>query len=158
MSNRLVILLLSLTLLSSCGFKLRGNFEIPEQLTQVTIDGGEREFTDQLTEVLVKNGSSVVEGGAEASTISITKSEFERFVRTKDSQGLATGYSYTYIIDFHVNDKEGERLLKSSTVSQFRTQEYESGNELEVEKEEEFLKEDMVKELVLQMVRRLARI
>ena len=158
MSNRLVILLLSLTLLSSCGFKLRGNFEMPEQLTQVTIDGGEREFTDQLTEVLVKNGSSVVEGGAEASTISITKSEFERFVRTKDSQGLATGFAYTYIIDFHVNDKEGEKLLAPSTVSQFRTQEYESGNELEVEKEEEFLKEEMVKELVLQMVRRLARI
>ena len=76
MSKRLVLILLSLTLLSSCGFKLRGNFEMPASLSQVVVDGGERELVDQLKELLVKSGSTVLDKGAEAASINITKSEF----------------------------------------------------------------------------------
>ncbi len=158
MSKRLVLLLLSLTLLSGCGFKLRGNFEMSEQLAEISIAGGERELVELLTELLVKSGSSVVEGGANAVTLSITKSEYERDVLSSDDSGVATGFDYRYIVDFNVTDKEGEKLLRPSSISQFRTLEYEAGDELAVEDEEEFLKEEMEKEIVLQMMRRLARI
>ena len=158
MSKRLVLILLSLTLLSSCGFKLRGNFEMPDSLSQVVVDGGDRALVDQLKEMLVKSGSTVLEKGAEVASINITKSEFEREVLTTGSTGIASSYTFRYLVDFNVTDAEGTVLQAPVTLNQLRNLSYEAGNELSVEKEEEFLKEEMEKELSLQIMRRLSRL
>ena len=158
MSKRLVLILRSLTLLSSCGFKLRGNFEMPASLSQVVIDGGERELVDQLKELLVKSGSTVLASGAEVASINITKSEFEREVLTTGANGIATSFNFRYLVDFNVTNAEGKVLQAPVSLNQIRNLTYEAGNELEVEDEEEFLKEEMEKELVLQIMRRLSRL
>ena len=158
MSKRLVLILLSLTLLSSCGFKLRGNFEMPDSLSQVVVDGGDRALVDQLKEMLVKSGSTVLDKGAEVASINITKSEFEREVLTTGSTGIASSYTFRYLVDFNVTDAEGTVLQAPVTLNQLRNLSYEAGNELSVEKEEEFLKEEMEKELSLQIMRRLSRL
>ncbi len=158
MSKRLVLILLSLTLLSSCGFKLRGNFEMPASMSQVVVNGGERELVDQLKELLVKSGSTVLDKGAEAASINITKDEFEREVLTSGSDGIASSYTFRYLVDFNVTDAEGKVLQKSVSLNQIRNLTYEAGNELEVENEAEFLKEEMERELSLQIMRRLSRL
>ena len=158
MSKRLVLILLSLTLLSSCGFKLRGNFDMPPSLSQVVVDGGDREFVDQLKELLVKSGSTVLEKGAEVASINITTSEFEREVLTTGEDGIATSYNFRYLLDFNVTDAEGKVMQPPVSLNQIRTLTYEPGNELAVENEATFLKEEMEKELSLQIMRRLARL
>ena len=158
MSKRLVLILLSLTLLSSCGFKLRGNFEMPASMSQVVVDGGDRELVDQLKELLVKSGSTVMDKGAEVATINITKSEFNREVLTTGSDGIATSYNFRYLVDFNVTDADGTVLQEPVSLNQIRNLTYEAGNELAVEEEELFLKEEMEKELSLQIMRRLSRL
>ena len=158
MSKRLALIIISLSLLTSCGFKLRGNFEMSPELEQLSIEGGERSLVEKLTELLEKSGSNIVDSSSEAPTLNLTNSEFVRDVETQSADGIATGFDYTYQVDYNVVDAEGESLLAPATSTQFRTLVYEVGNELEVEDEEEFLKDEMEKELVLQIVRRLSRI
>ena len=158
MSKRLLLLLLSLTLVTGCGFKLRGNFAISEALNQVAIEGGQRSLVEQLTDILQDSGSTVVASGESIPVIVITRSEYEQELHSTDTEGLATGFDYVYYVDFKVHGSEGEILLEPASITQRRNLDYEAGNELEVEEEEEFLKEEMEKEIVLQIMRRLARI
>ena len=129
-----------------------------EALTQVAIDGGDRELNTRLNETLSNSGSTVVPIGGSSPVIVITRSEYERDVRTRNANGIATGYDYTYTVDYNVVDANGETLQAPASLTQRRTLEYDPENELEAEDEEEFLREEMEKELVLQMMRRLARI
>lgn len=158
MSKRLVLLLLSFTLLTSCGFKLRGNFDIPASLSQIVIVGGERGLVSTLTNMLKKVGSTVLESGSEAPSINITRNEYEREVLTSNSDGIASSYRFRYFIDFTVADAAGEIIQPSISINQVRDLAYDAGNELEVEDEEAFLKEDMEKEISLQIMRQLSRL
>lgn len=166
MSKRLVLLLLSFTLLTSCGFKLRGNFDMPVSLSPVAslspvmIIGGERELVSTLSEMLVKSGSTVLksESGSEATSINITRNEYERKVLTSNTDGIASSYRFRYFIDFTVTDAAGEVLQPSISINQVRDLAYEAGNELEVENEEAFLKEGIEQEISLQIMRRLSQL
>ena len=159
MSRRLAIFLLSLTLLTGCGFKLRGNFSMPESLSTVKIEGGEREIVELLGELLEKSDSTVLEPGSDnAASVNITKSEYEREVLTSDAGGIASSYNFRYYVDFNVTDANGTVLQEPVSLNQLRTLDYEAGNELAIEDEALFLRAAMEKELVLQMLRRLSRL
>lgn len=132
---------------------------MPESLSTVKIQGGDREIVELLTELLEKSGSTVVDSEAEdVSSINITKSEYEREVLTSGATGVASSYNFRYFVDFSVTDAKDTELQPSTPLNQLRTLNYEAGNELEVEDEARFLKEEMEKEIVLQMMRRLARL
>lgn len=158
MLKRLILALVSLSLLSSCGFKLRGSFQIPAELTRISIEGGERAMVEQLTDILLKSGAEVMDSGTDSPTLTLSRSEFKRDVRTTDSDGIATGFDYTYLVEFNVSNAQGDTLLAPSSISQSRTLEYETGNELEFEEEEVFLKKEMEKDIALKIMRRLVRI
>jgi LPS-assembly lipoprotein len=158
MSKRLVLLLLSFTLLTSCGFKLRGSFDMPASLSQVVIVGGERELVSTLSEMLVKSGSTILESGSEAASINIIKNEYEREVLTSSADGIASSYQFRYLVDFTVTDAAGKVLQPSISVNQVRSLNYEAGNELAIEDEVAFLKEGMEQEISLQIMRRLSRL
>ena len=104
------------------------------------------------------NGITVVDAGADSPTLTLSRSEFNRRAVVTDADGIATEYEYTYHVDFKVSDVNGEVLLPLSSISRFNTLNYDVGNELEIEEEEEFLKESMEKNIVLQIVRELSRI
>ncbi len=158
MSKRLLLLILSLTLVTSCGFKLRGNFEMSEAISQISIEGGTRDLVELITELLNDSGSTVVPAESGVATLLITRSDYERLVRDKDADGLATGYDYEYNVDFNVVDADGIVLLPASSITQLRTLNFDPTELLENEEEEEFLREEMEKEIVLQILRRLSRI
>ncbi len=158
MSKRLLLVLIGLSLLSGCGFKLRGSYQLSVTLSQLSIEGGKRELVERLTGILMDNGITVVDAGADSPTLILSRSEFNRKAVGTDADGISTEYEYTYHVDFKVSDVHGEVLLPLSLISRFNTLKYDVGNELEIEEEEEFLKEGMEKDIVLQIVRELARI
>lgn len=158
MSKRLILIIISLTLLSSCGFKLRGNFRMSPALSTITVDGGDRDLRELIIDQLERSGSQVVDAGGGAATLLITRNDFDRTVRTKNADGLATGYDYRYTVDFSVTDAEGENLQSPDSIIQQRTLNYDPEETLEVEEEEDFLREEIEKEIVLQLMRRLSRI
>ena len=158
MYKRLLFIIIGLSLVSGCGLKLRGSFDMSAALTQISIEGGERQLRDRLMAVLVKSGSTVVDESVDSPTLVLANVAFNRDIRTQNADGIATGYNYLYLVDYSVTDTTGAILLPRSSTSQFRTAEYEAGDELEIEEEEAFLKGEMENEIVLQIMRKLARI
>ena len=158
MSKRLILLLLCLTLLSSCGFKLRGNFEMSAALSEISVESDDRLLKEELTTRLEKSGSTGVASKAGTPTLSVLTSDYERIVRTTDSDGLATGYDFTYTINYLVNDGNGGILQPQAKVVQRRTLQYDPAEQLQAKQEEEFLVEQMREEIVLQVMRKLSTI
>lgn len=159
MTRRLLLILTCFTLVSGCGFALRGNVTLPAALNTLSITGGEPELVDELENALEVAGVSIVDEGTEgASSMRFTLAEFDREVRTTDSNGLATSYDLRYRVGYDVRDTDGEELQINQTLVQKRVFDYNPLQQLQSEEEESFLKEEMRGELVLQILRRLSRI
>ena len=158
MQKRLILLILSLTLISSCGFKLRGNFEMSAALSEISVESDDRLLKEELTSRLEKSGSTVVASQAGTPTLTVLSSDFERIVRTTDSDGLATGYDFTYTINYLVTDGSGGILQPSAKIVQRRTLQFDPSELLQAVQEEEFLLEQMREEIVLQVMRKLSTI
>ena len=158
MSKRLLLVLIGLSLFSACGFKLRGSYQLSAQLSEISIKGGERELVERLTGILTGNDVTVVAAGSESPTLFLSLAEFSRETVSADTTGIATEFEYTYLVKFSVIAANGEALLPQSSISVFNTLEYNPDDELEFEEEEEFLKEEMEKDVALQIMRELARL
>jgi len=160
MSKRLFLVLIGLSFLSGCGFKLRGSFHLPPQLAEISIQGGERELVEQLTGILTGNGVTVVTTDAStgAAILSLSRTEFVRETTSTDVAGIATEFEYSWRVEFSVMDANGETLLSQSSLSVLNTLDYDPEDELEFEEEEAFLKEEMTRDVALQIMRELTRL
>ena len=158
MIEKILLIALTVSLLTGCGFKLRGNTDLSAALNPVSIEGGDRAFTGQLETLLKNNGTTVVGNDVESATIVISRVNYEREVRETNARGLATGYSYRYTVIFEVADAQGQVLQPKASISQYRTLDFDPESILEAEYEEEFLREGMEREITLQIMRRLSRL
>ncbi len=158
MMKNLLLMALTVSLLTGCGFKLRGNTDLSAALNPVSIEGTDRTFTEGLETLLKNNGTTVVDNDVESATIVISQSNYNREVRQTNARGLATGYSYRYTVIFEVVDAQGQVIQPKASISQYRTLDFDPEYILEAEYEEEFLREQMEKEITLQIMRRLSRI
>ncbi len=151
-TSRLALLLTSLSLLTACGFHLRGDIDLPPALAQVHIIGADRDLVDLLTNALQQNGARVTDTQADATVITVTTSRFQRNTLATDSAGLASVYRVDYQVTFTVTDHTAQ------TITQQRTYNYDPTQQLQSEQEERFLQTEMQREVVMQIVRRLTSI
>ena len=159
MTRRLLIILASISILSSCGFALRGNVVLSDSLNTIALVGEDHAIMNRLDRSLSRNDVNVVdEGTDDAAEIRFTQSLYEREVRTTDANGLATAYNLRYIIDYKVVSSEGEPLQINQHLKQTRVFEYDPAEQLQADEEERFLREEMEEEIVLQLMRRLGKI
>jgi len=159
MTRRLLLILTCFSLVSGCGFALRGNVTLPASLNKLALIGGEQELNQELEDALEVAGVTIVDEGDEtASTMTFSVAELEREVRTTDANGLATAFDLRYRVAYDVRDSAGEELQINQTLIQTRVFDYDPLQQLQAEEEEQFLREEMRQELVLQILRRLSRI
>lgn len=161
-SQRLILIVTTFAFLaglSGCGFALRGKVSLPEQLNNIVVTGSDREMTGLLRDALETSGANVVDSESDATAIlNLINSEFTREVRTTDSNGRATAYTLRYDVDYDVRETNGEEIQINQSIAQSRFLEYDPLQELQSEEESDFLQEEMQKEIVLQLLRRLSRI
>ena len=158
MFNRLIAILVLVSFLTACGFHLRGSFVMPASLNSVHIAGGDADFNESLAKELERAGSSVAGPGTESATVRIDNLAYLSSVSKTDTSGRATSYTYYYNLDYSVIDTNGEVLQAPTAIGQQRTQEYDPNQALLAEQEEAFLKEEMEKNLIIQLLRRLSRL
>ena len=141
----------------ACGFHLRGKIDVPEYLQRIHIKGTDIEFNQRLGDGLAFSDIEIVDDGEDTAIIDMTGTEYEREVNGTDENGLATSYKLKYLVKYTILDLESKSIQKQ-IMRKSRTLAYDPANILLFEKEEEFLKEDMQKELVTQMLRRISKI
>ncbi len=153
----LIMSVAAAALVAGCGFHLRGQLPLPEQLQVIAVTGTDRDFMDEMVDALTASGAEVVDEGAATAILELYNVEFNRNVRTIDTRGKVTGYNLRYDVSYRVIDEEGQEL-RDTTLSLRRDYNFEPEQVLQAEEEEESLRENMVEELTRRIMRQLVTI
>lgn len=158
MTMRLLLLLILSASLTACGFHLRGQLPIPDEINVITVKSAERDLQRRLVDALSFSGATVVGSAADAlAVLDLRNVRYDRTVRTIDDRGKVNGYTLQYLVDFTLVTAEGETLRDSSVATQ-RDFNFDPDLVLQAEIEEESLREDMLSDLTQQILRQLATV
>lgn len=157
-------------LLGSCGFRLRGDVEVPPQLQNVAITGVAQyaDLYQELKRVLQRSGSEVSTNRSLAkAVIVISAAETRKRVLSVDTQGRAAEYELNYRFFFSVVENTSnteidaqqpgqEKILvpqqKLELTRDFR---FDPNNVLATDAEEKQIRLELVQFAVRQMMRRI---
>jgi LPS-assembly lipoprotein len=153
----LVFLLSSSLLVSGCGFHLRGQIEVPQSLERMHVKGADVELVNDIERSLKFSSIDLVAEGDNAALLDVSNTSYVSDVIGTSSGGIATSYKLTYRVNYVVYAADGE-VLQADNVMQNRTLAYDPSQVLLFEREEIFLKEDMRKNLVSFILRRMSKI
>lgn len=155
---RSFLLLLVIGSVAACGFRLRGEIEIPPELKETRIIGP-AEFAPLALEfkrVLTRAGSSVLSSTATtSSTIIIEGERFTKRVLTVDALGRVAEYELIYSYAFKIVTSEKVELVPTQKIEFTRDYRFDPDNVLAIETEEARIRSEMVRFSVVQAMRRI---
>lgn len=156
---RWFLLLSLLSLVSGCGFHLRGAMELPQDMERLRITGNTNSpFYYELERALIAAGGQVVKSAeAVTATLSIQGERYGRRVLTVDSTGRASEYELSMRVTYSLSAPDGTELISSDEVSLRRDYRFNPGNVLASEAQEETLRDEMRRQAARQILRRLQR-
>jgi len=159
--QRLGIFLLTvvlITALSACGFHLRGSVQLPPEL--VTINVQDAKPSTDIAPVLrtaLRNAGVQISGSAPM-LLQLNAEQYGKRVLSVDSVGRAQEYGLSYTVRFSLKGRDGAEVwLAEQSVTQTRDLRFDATAVLGTENEEALLKEEMRRDAVLQILRRLQK-
>ena len=149
-------LLILLALLVSCGFHLRGQVTIPENLKKLRLTSQISDpIVQQLKITLQKYGIIVVNAGQKApSQLTIESLDHNTAFATTSANTNTKQYNITYNLTFSLFSEE-KPLLSHAVVSSSRTLTVNANRILGSDDEEITLKQEMQQELVQKLLTRV---
>jgi len=144
-----------------CGFHLRGAVDLSDSLKVMYIEGVslQRGFGLYLKRGLISNGIVVVEQAQQDSAVlKVIENKFDRRVLSVGSNAKVSEYELYASMRFLVLDAQGKTLADSQQVEAQRDYQFNEGEVLGRESEEALLRDELNKELVQSILRRLAAI
>lgn len=144
-------------LLSGCGFKLRG----PQALGFATVHINTSAMTElgaSLRRLIATTGSTtVVEDPDQADArLQILSNDRGREILSLSGTGKVREYQLTQTLRFQLLDKAGKALIPPTAIAASREYTFDDSQVLGKEQEESLLYNDMQKDLLQQLMRRLA--
>ena len=156
-SSLIVAILIVATILSSCGFHLRGQAEIPYK-TLFIETGGYSSYANDL-ERAIRSGSNtkVVHNLEEADAVlKILGESQEKRIISLSSAGRVREFELRYKVAYRLTDRAGTDLAPPGQIDLRRDMTYDDTEVLAKESEELLLYRDMKTDAVQQMLRRLS--
>lgn len=151
--------MLMLMLLAGCGFQLRGNIELPPTLERITLSATDASslFFQELIGQLEASGVAVSQAGMpDASLLNIDSERLYRQALTISQDARVREYVLTLEIRYSLTSAEGEVLLQDEVMRLSREYQFDEQAILGGRREEEFLGEDLARQMASQLVRTLA--
>ncbi|QLH43727.1 MAG: hypothetical protein HWD59_14200 [Coxiellaceae bacterium] len=111
-------------LLSACGFKLRGDADIPPAVRVLYIKSNNPygEFESTLRSTLPPMGIRLVDNPTEAAiTLEILKTDLNYFITSISASNQASTYQVTYSARIAAKDNKGKTILAPETISSSET-------------------------------------
>jgi LPS-assembly lipoprotein len=154
-----LISLLVASLVSGCGFHLRGKITLPDSIRTVAITSPDVKLRDALVDSLEANNVIIVnDATADSAHIKIETADFGREVRTIDERGKSTGYVLILRLSYKVFDSAGKELVKPSTAAARRDYDFDDQQLLSATREEELLRDEMREDVAQSILRKMSRI
>ncbi|MGL1835006.1 LPS assembly lipoprotein LptE [Rhodocyclaceae bacterium SMB388] len=158
----LVLILASLvatSLISGCGFKLRGPQPLPFETIHVGADPN-TEFGAAVRRRIATSGTTVaIEDAAAADArVEILRNRRTQDILSLSSAGKVSEFQLNQALTFRVIDRAGTALIPATTISARRDYTFDDSQVIAKEQEEALLWRDMENDLLQQLMRRLAAI
>lgn len=153
-----IFAILAVALISSCGFQIQGALSTPAELqrTYIATDDRQSPFYRELRAQLQAAGVALVESAADATgVISILYDETDQRVLSVSARNVPTEYEVYYTIEYSVDGGE-TRLVEPQTLTLTRDYTYDSRLVLGKAREQELLREAIVKDLVRIVLKNIA--
>ncbi len=155
-----ITVVLSLALLSACGFRLQGVGSYPPLLARTHISASDEYtlFYRELTVALEQGGVALVPSRTDATAeLRIEKDLTGQKVLTVSGRNVPEEYDVFYTISYSVW-ADGEPVLASRTLSVSQDYTYDETRLLGKRREEVFIREAIVKDLVRLVSQELSRL
>ena len=150
MSLSRILTVLAISLLAGCGFHLQSAFIMPPEMQRTYIDAVERnsQFHRELRRQLLAADVELVDPQDEATAIlTITIDETDQRVLTVSARNVPTEYEVYYSVEYALISGE-KSLLATQFVTLTRDYTYNEKMVLGKAREEELMRESMVRDLV----------
>ncbi len=158
-SKQSIYLLLAtcyLLLLAGCGFHLRGSDTARVQLPPTYLAGAAGPLQREVRRYLAVSAVSVVEERQDAQlVIDLIGEDIQRRVLSVGSTGKVQEYEVHYAATYGVQRVDGEVVIARETLDQQRDYTFSEAEVLAKDVEQERLVQDMRRDVVRQMMRRL---
>ncbi len=150
--------LIFLLLLSGCGFHLRNAVPLPQSMSNTVIVGTSRSELYYEVENALRNAGGVVapEVDATTSVLTLHSQNVRRRVLSVDSQGRDAEYELVLNLVYSLRDAAGRVIADKETVKVNRDFSFDPDNVLAKSEEEASLRSEMLRQGVVQMMRRLS--
>ncbi|WP_439134366.1 LPS-assembly lipoprotein LptE [Pseudomaricurvus sp.] len=153
----LVSTVLTTTLLSACGWHLRGSMSMPLDLESVfvTADDSHGSLITDLKRTLVSNNVTTTDNSAEAQySIILSNEEQDRRTVSVGNDALAAEYELNMSVDYRITNQAGEEVANNNA-STYRSYTFNRDAVVAKSEEERLIKQEMRNNLVQQILRRL---
>jgi len=158
---RSALVLSIITLLTACGWQLRGQVDLAADIGSLQISSSDEELLRDLKKALLRNNITLSDSDPDY-RLNLEKMRFDRRTASVGSQILAAEYELNMQVAYQISQvkyKEGDKpYLDSARASTIRSYAYDPNNTLGKDQEERQLRREMRNEIVQQILRRLALI
>ncbi len=151
----LIIFSLSLSLLSACGWRLRGSDDGASLQQAVYLETASGEVYQRIKRTLEKkkNLASVAEADIQ---LALGKEFFDRRTSSVNNQARTTQYQLTLSVSYEVLDASGKPLTQKSTAELTRYYNFDQNAITSASKEEQALRKEMVRQVARQILQRIS--
>jgi LPS-assembly lipoprotein len=153
-----LLLIALVALVAGCGFQMQGALTTPVEMerTYIATDNRHSLFYWELRRQLQAAGVELVETAADSTaTISILYDETDQRVLSVSARNVPTEYEVYYTIEYAI-DGSTARLVDPQSLTGVRDYTYDSTLVLGKAREEELLREAIVKDLVRIVLKRIS--
>ena len=155
-ATKLALFGLMVSILSGCGFQLRGSIPIPTELQTLYLSGDERSAIYQTVErTFVSNGVKLVDSAEQAPyQIRLLGEQQDRRSASLNERAKTQEYELRAQLRYQILDSEGVEAVKATQIYTERTYRYDENSVNAKESEEALLRKEMRENLAGQLVRR----
>lgn len=156
--NKLWLGLLVAALLSSCGFHLRGAYQLPAVMKMTYVDAANEnsDLIRSLKRSLKASEITLLENSSAASAVlKVGSAQKSKRTVSVDSQGRAREYTLSYSLSFSLKASDGEFEMPEQTISINRDFLFDTEDVLGKSKEEAQLYVEMEQDIVRLILLRL---
>lgn len=155
--KHVLLALLCATLLSACGFKLRGAVDLPYESIYISLPESDTLRAKLIRNIRAGSKTNVTDSAINSqATFAITGDYLTKDILSLNSAGRVREYQLVRTLNFRVADAAGRELIPPGQIIVRRDITFDDSQVLAKEAEEQLLKRDMEDDLVQQILRRLA--
>lgn len=149
------LFLFAVLLLAACGFHLRGSVQLPPELSEMAVLDAKpaTDIAAELRRGLKNTGVQVSD--AAPMVLQVGSEQYGKRVLSVDASGRAQEYSLSYMVRFSLRAADGVAWLPEEAVTLTRDLRFDAAAVLATGSEEAQLKDEMRRDAVLQILRRL---